>query len=90
MPETDNSILGYFPEAELVIALVYPLGTERTGLEDILKQHLGQVWVRNQSHPPDAGLSRPLQAAGQEVGRARRARPNWRDTKLKRATRSAG
>jgi hypothetical protein len=42
MAETDNSILGYFPEAELVLALVYPLGTERTGLQDILKQHLAK------------------------------------------------
>jgi deoxycytidylate deaminase len=42
MAETDNSILGYFPEAELVLALVYPLGTERTGLEDILKRHLAK------------------------------------------------
>ena len=42
MAEIDNSILGYFPEAEIVIALVYPLGTERAGLEATLKDHLGQ------------------------------------------------
>ena len=40
MPDTDNSILGYFPEAELVLALVYPLGTEKDGLEEVLRQHL--------------------------------------------------
>lgn len=42
MTETDNSILGYFPEAELVLALVYPLGTERAGLEDVLREHLAK------------------------------------------------
>jgi len=42
MAEMDNSILGYFPEAELVIALVYPLGTERIGLDVALTDYLGQ------------------------------------------------
>ena len=40
MPDTDNSILGYFPEAELVLAVVYPLGTEKEGLEAVLRRHL--------------------------------------------------
>ena len=42
MAEMDDPILGYFPDAELVIALVYPLGTERIGLEATLKDYLGQ------------------------------------------------
>ncbi len=42
MAEIDDPILGYFPDAELVIALVCPLGTERIGLEATLKDYLGQ------------------------------------------------
>ena len=42
MADIDDPILGYFPDAELVIALVYPLGTDRTGLEGTLKNYLDQ------------------------------------------------
>jgi deoxycytidylate deaminase len=42
MAEGHNSVLGYFPEAELVIGLVYPLGTERAGLEETLTNCLHQ------------------------------------------------
>ena len=42
MADMDDPILGYFPDAELVIALVYPLGTERIGLEATLNDYLGQ------------------------------------------------
>ena len=49
MAEMDNSILGYFPEAELVIALVYPLGTERIGLDVALTDYLGQFGYETNS-----------------------------------------
>ena len=42
MAEPVEPILGYFPEAELVIAVVCPLGTERTGLEGALKSYLSE------------------------------------------------
>lgn len=42
MAEQNDPILGYFPEAELVLALVYPLGTQHTGLEGTIKDYLDQ------------------------------------------------
>ena len=42
MADMRDPILGYFPDAELVIAMVYPLGTERIGVEATLNDYLGQ------------------------------------------------
>lgn len=42
MAEKNDPILGYFPAAELVFALVYPIGTQHTGLEGTIKDYLGQ------------------------------------------------
>lgn len=42
MVEKNDPILGYFPAAELVFALVYPIGTLHIGLESTIKDYLGQ------------------------------------------------
>src|SRR5690348_12910189 len=42
MPQENNPTLGYFPAAELVFALIYPIGTEHTGLEGAIKDYLSQ------------------------------------------------
>jgi hypothetical protein len=42
MAEPDEPFLGYYPEAELVFALVCPLGAEHTAVVATLKNYLAQ------------------------------------------------